>query len=56
VDPDFNLLTDGRRLHDLEIELVAGHMLCRRFMQISGVGPVAARKPRRHRELIQINE
>ena len=30
------------RLHDLVIKFVAGHELCRRFMQIPGVGPVAA--------------
>lgn len=30
------------RLHDLVVKLVAGHELCRRFMQIPGVGPVAA--------------
>lgn len=30
------------RLHDLVVKLVAGHALCRRFMQIPGVGPVAA--------------
>ena len=30
------------RLHELVIKLVAGHELCRRFMQIPGVGPVAA--------------
>ena len=29
-------------LHDLVIKFVAGHELCRRFMQIPGVGPVAA--------------
>jgi len=30
------------RLHDLVIKFVAGHELCRRLMQIPGVGPVAA--------------
>ena len=30
------------RLHDLVVKLVAGHELCRRFMQIPGVGPIAA--------------
>ena len=30
------------RLHDLVVKLVASHELCRRFMQIPGVGPVAA--------------
>ncbi|MGY3146481.1 transposase [Bradyrhizobium sp. USDA 3397] len=30
------------RLHDLVVRLVAGHELCRRFMQIPGVGPIAA--------------
>lgn len=30
------------RLHDLVVQLVAGHELCRRFMQIPGVGPIAA--------------
>jgi transposase len=30
------------RLHDLLVKFVAGHELCRRFMQIPGVGPVAA--------------
>jgi transposase len=30
------------RLHDLVVKFVAGHELCRRFMQIPGVGPVAA--------------
>jgi transposase len=29
-------------LHDLLVRLVASHELCRRFMQIPGVGPVAA--------------
>src|SRR6266851_4757495 len=28
------------RLHDLAVKFVAGHELCRRFMQIPGVGPV----------------
>jgi len=35
----------GRRylkLHDLVVKFVAGHELCRRLMQIPGVGPVAA--------------
>lgn len=30
------------RLHDLVVKFVAGHELCRRFMQIPGVGPIAA--------------
>jgi transposase len=30
------------RLHQLVVKLVASHDLCRRFMQIPGVGPVAA--------------
>ncbi|WP_426443162.1 IS110 family transposase [Bradyrhizobium genosp. P] len=30
------------RLHDLVVKLVAGHELCWRFMQIPGVGPIAA--------------
>ena len=30
------------RLHDLVVRFVAGHELCRRFMQIPGVGPVTA--------------
>ncbi|WP_315767132.1 IS110 family transposase [Bradyrhizobium sp. SZCCHNR2009] len=30
------------RLHNLVVKLVAGHELCRRFMQIPGVGPIAA--------------
>jgi transposase len=30
------------RLHQLVVKFVAGHELCRRFMQIPGVGPVAA--------------
>ena len=30
------------RLHDPVVKFVAGHELCRRFMQIPGVGPVAA--------------
>jgi len=30
------------RLHDLVVKLVASHELCRRFMQIPGVGPVTA--------------
>jgi transposase len=30
------------RLHGLVVKLVAGHELCRRFMQIPGVGPIAA--------------
>jgi transposase len=30
------------RLHGLVVKLVASHELCRRFMQIPGVGPVAA--------------
>lgn len=30
------------RLHDLVVKLVAGHELCRRFMQNPGVGPIAA--------------
>jgi len=30
------------RLHKLVVRLVAGHELCRRFMQIPGVGPIAA--------------
>lgn len=30
------------RLHDLVVKFVAGHELCRRFLQIPGVGPVAA--------------
>jgi len=30
------------RLHDLVVKFVAGHELCRRLMQIPGVGPVAA--------------
>lgn len=30
------------KLHDLVVKFVAGHELCRRFMQIPGVGPVAA--------------
>jgi len=30
------------RLHHLVVKLVASHELCRRFMQIPGVGPVAA--------------
>ncbi len=30
------------RLHELVVKLVAGHELCRRFMQIPGVDPVAA--------------
>ncbi|BBB97199.1 MULTISPECIES: IS110 family transposase [Bradyrhizobium] len=30
------------RLHNLVVKLVAGHALCRRFMQIPGVGPIAA--------------
>jgi transposase len=30
------------RLHDLVVKFVAGNELCRRFMQIPGVGPVAA--------------
>ena len=30
------------RLHELVIKFVAGHELCRRFMQIPGVGPIAA--------------
>lgn len=30
------------RLHELVVKFVAGHELCRRFMQIPGVGPVAA--------------
>ena len=30
------------RLHDLVVKLVASHELCRRFMQIPGVGPIAA--------------
>jgi transposase len=30
------------RLHDLVVKFVAGHELCRRFMQIPGVGPVTA--------------
>ncbi len=30
------------RLHDLVVRPVAGQALCRRFMQIPGVGPVAA--------------
>ena len=30
------------RLHKLVVKLVASHELCRRFMQIPGVGPVAA--------------
>jgi transposase len=30
------------RLHDLVVKLVASHELCRRFMQIPGVGPVPA--------------
>ena len=30
------------RLHELVVKLVASHELCRRFMQIPGVGPVAA--------------
>ena len=30
------------RLHELVVKLVANHELCRRFMQIPGVGPVAA--------------
>jgi transposase len=36
------LWKEYRRLHDLVIKFVAGHELCRRFMQIPGVGPVAA--------------
>jgi transposase len=30
------------RLHDLVVKLVASHELCRRFMQIPGIGPVTA--------------
>lgn len=30
------------RLHDLVVRFVAGHELCRRFLQIPGVGPVTA--------------
>jgi transposase len=30
------------KLHELVIKFVAGHELCRRLMQIPGVGPVAA--------------
>ena len=30
------------RLHELVVKFVAGHELCRRLMQIPGVGPVAA--------------
>jgi transposase len=30
------------RLHDLVVKFVVGHELCRRFMQIPGVGPVTA--------------
>ncbi|MPZ41509.1 MAG: IS110 family transposase [Rhizobiales bacterium] len=30
------------RLHELVVKFVAGHELCRRFLQIPGVGPVAA--------------
>jgi transposase len=30
------------RLYNPVVELVAGHELCRRFMQIPGVGPIAA--------------
>jgi transposase IS116/IS110/IS902 family protein len=30
------------RLHNLVVKLVAGHALCRRFMQILGVGPIPA--------------
>ena len=30
------------RLHELVAKLVAGYELCRRLMQIPGVGPVAA--------------
>src|SRR6266851_5709997 len=30
------------RLHDLVVKFVARHELCRRFMQIPGVGPVTA--------------
>ncbi len=30
------------RLHGLVVKLVAGHELCRRFMQTPGVGPIAA--------------
>jgi transposase len=30
------------RLHELVVKFVAGHELCRRFMQIPGVGPIAA--------------
>jgi transposase len=30
------------RLHDLVVKFVAGHELCRRFIQIPGVGPVTA--------------
>lgn len=32
------------RRHDLVVRFVAGHELCRRFMQIPGVGPVTDRQ------------
>jgi transposase len=30
------------RLHELVVKLVVGHELCQRFMQIPGIGPIAA--------------
>jgi transposase len=36
------LWQESCRLHDLVFKFVAGHELCRHFMQIPGVGPIAA--------------
>jgi transposase len=46
IDATFNaraaLCKEYCSLRDLLVKFVAGHELCRRFMQILGVGPVAA--------------